>query len=182
VDNASGAAAVMEMAHVFSRHKPKGITVQFILFTGEEQGCLGSKNFVNNLTNANKQKIKFMLDLDMIGWDDKLQNLMEVETVPKYSNLAEIFFTSAQKFTKLPVSVSLNAWGSDHIPFINKNIPAVLSTNKDCTNYPDYHTTRDKASNVSSEVSENIIRMDIASLCQFIYNGVKPESLIIKFN
>jgi len=110
----------------------------------------------------------------------KKSNFMEVETFPIYSNIAELFFTAAQKFTKFPCCVSLNAWGSDHIPFLNANIAAILSTNKDCTVYPDYHTTRDNLSNVNSDVSENIMRMDIASLCQFVYNGIQPESLKIK--
>jgi len=60
-DNASGVAGVLELAKRACRGK--GSKIIFILFSGEEQGLVGSRYWVKN----NKEKIDFMINLDMIG-------------------------------------------------------------------------------------------------------------------
>jgi Zn-dependent M28 family amino/carboxypeptidase len=181
IDNATGTAAVMELAHVFASQKPKNATLIFALFSGEEIGLLGSKAYVNSLGSL-KKKVKFMLNLDMIGWDrgEGSSNMIEIETFPKYQDIAILFRSAALKFSSLPPMISLHAWGSDHIPFLSIDIPAVLTTNKDCIEYPCYHTTRDKVENVSSNVSLQIMKMDVATLSQFFYNNINLDTLIQK--
>jgi aminopeptidase YwaD len=66
-DNASGTAALLELARVFSQQgsRPRR-TIAFIAFSGEEEGLLGSNYYVNHpiLPLANTVA---MLNLDMVG-------------------------------------------------------------------------------------------------------------------
>eukprot|EP01124_Arcella_intermedia_P030194 TRINITY_DN6548_c0_g1_i2.p1 TRINITY_DN6548_c0_g1~~TRINITY_DN6548_c0_g1_i2.p1 ORF type:complete len:339 (+),score=96.38 TRINITY_DN6548_c0_g1_i2:26-1042(+) len=176
VDNASGAAAVMELARVFAEWDLP-LNVCFVLFAGEELGYYGSKAHLEQLKEEEKKSIKLMLNLDMIGWDNPEGNVKEIETFPEYEALARIFERCSEKFCSLPASVSLFAWGSDHIPYLKSGIPAFLTTNKDCCSYPHYHTTRDVVENVSVPVSKDFLVMDAAAMGYFIFKDVDTDQL-----
>jgi Zn-dependent M28 family amino/carboxypeptidase len=64
-DDASGVAAVLEMARVMSRYKFDA-TIQFIAFTGEEQGLLGSAHWAQMAKQKN-WRIDAMMTNDIIG-------------------------------------------------------------------------------------------------------------------
>ncbi|MEY4615721.1 MAG: hypothetical protein RJB66_681 [Pseudomonadota bacterium] len=69
-DNASGVSAVLELAHYFARN-PQGLKTNlvFAVWSGEELGNLGSKNYLQGLKKikSNNPKIKAYLNLDMVG-------------------------------------------------------------------------------------------------------------------
>jgi Zn-dependent M28 family amino/carboxypeptidase len=67
-DNASGTTMILSLAKHYAQNKPKFDTY-FIAFTGEEAGLVGSKYFVENPT-FDIQKIKFLLNLDIMGSGD----------------------------------------------------------------------------------------------------------------
>ena len=73
-DNASGTAGVLELARIFTtpRFRPKR-TIVFMAFSGEEEGLLGSKHYVNNPLVPLANTVA-MINMDMIGRmkDDKL--------------------------------------------------------------------------------------------------------------
>lgn len=68
-DNASGVAAVLELAHYFSKNKSQLKTnIVFSIWSGEELGNLGSKNYLKELKKTFPQlKLKAYLNLDMVG-------------------------------------------------------------------------------------------------------------------
>jgi len=166
VDNATGTAAVLELANIFSKHRPKA-TVCFILFAGEEQGFCGSKTHVRN---SDTSKIKLMLNIDMIGWDNPDGNMIEIETSKQYVHIADFFAQAAIRFCDVPPIISSHPWGSDHVPFLKKNIPAILTTNYNCTHYKQYHTTGDTCENVSLKISYDILKMAVVTLAVFLFN------------
>jgi len=178
VDNATGTAAVLELCHVFAAQVPPSASVHFLLYAGEEQGYNGSRAHLRERC-PQKNNIKFMLNLDMIGWDNPDGNMKEIETYPKWANVAHLFRQASDRFCAIPSFVSLNPWGSDHMPYLRSGIPSVLTTNKDCTNYPQYHTVEDTLDKVSKEISKDFLIMDVCTLSQFFYNGVDPRELII---
>ena len=66
-DNASGTAAVIEMAKAAAEARGEfGRSVLFMTFAGEEHGLLGSSYFVNHPTIALDKTIA-MINLDMVG-------------------------------------------------------------------------------------------------------------------
>lgn len=68
-DNASGVSSVLELAHYFSKNKSAlKSNIIFSIWSGEELGNLGSKNFLQGLIKQYPQyKIKAYLNLDMVG-------------------------------------------------------------------------------------------------------------------
>ncbi|HEY0428258.1 MAG TPA: M20/M25/M40 family metallo-hydrolase [Pyrinomonadaceae bacterium] len=65
-DNASGVAAMLELARQFAKAKTNQRTLIFIAFSGEEEGLIGSKFYVNNPTFP-LEKTVAMINMDMVG-------------------------------------------------------------------------------------------------------------------
>lgn len=65
-DNASGTAAVLELARRFALEKKNKRTIIFIAFSGEEEGLLGSNFYVNHPVWP-LEKTVAMINLDMVG-------------------------------------------------------------------------------------------------------------------
>ncbi|CAN5843829.1 hypothetical protein BH20ACI4_BH20ACI4_18660 [soil metagenome] len=65
-DNASGVAAMLELARQFAKEKDNKRTLIFIAFGGEEEGLLGSKFYVNNPVFPLAKTVA-MINMDMVG-------------------------------------------------------------------------------------------------------------------
>lgn len=68
-DNGSGTAALLEMAKQIRKLKSKQLhnKVRFAFWGAEEEGLLGSQYYVDNLPQAERDKIALNLNFDMIG-------------------------------------------------------------------------------------------------------------------
>ncbi len=65
-DNASGAAALVEVARQLAAHGPLARRIVFIAFTAEERGLLGSARYVRHPAVPLEQTVA-MLNMDMVG-------------------------------------------------------------------------------------------------------------------
>jgi Zn-dependent M28 family amino/carboxypeptidase len=67
-DNGSGSAGILETAEVLAAREiaPRN-KLRFMWYSAEEFGLLGSRAYVNDLSAAERSKIKAMLNFDMIG-------------------------------------------------------------------------------------------------------------------
>lgn len=63
-DNATGTAVVIELARIFAELSPRA-TLIFVTFSGEEEGRLGSKYFVDAFSSH--PDIRAMIALDIVG-------------------------------------------------------------------------------------------------------------------
>ncbi len=63
-DNASGTAGMLEVARVLSQY-PFGATIRFVGFNAEENGLLGSKDYVSNYVVPNGESIVAVLNMDI---------------------------------------------------------------------------------------------------------------------
>jgi Zn-dependent M28 family amino/carboxypeptidase len=88
-DNASGVAALLELARRFAEAKNNKRTLIFIAFGGEEEGLLGSKAYVNNPVFPLNKTVA-MINLDMVGRlkDEKL-TIGGIGTASEWKNLIE---------------------------------------------------------------------------------------------
>jgi len=66
LDNASGSAAILDIAQQMKNVHPKN-KLRFIWFGGEELGLLGSTYYVNNLSTTDLGKIGYDLDADVLA-------------------------------------------------------------------------------------------------------------------
>ena len=89
-DNASGVAAMLELARQFAKGKNNKRTLIFIAFGGEEEGLLGSKFYVNNPVFP-LDKTVAMINMDMVGRlrDDKL-TIGGIGTASEWKSLIEV--------------------------------------------------------------------------------------------
>ncbi|MEM6794355.1 MAG: M28 family peptidase [Acidobacteriota bacterium] len=175
-DNASGCAGVLELARVVVPRQPEA-TILFMCYSGEEQGLFGSTDHVAGLVAAgDSSKVQNVLTMDMIGYTGDADLDVLLETDPPFASNLEIFEDAAAEFTTLRTVTSLNAFGSDHVPYLRQNLPALLTIENDWDSYPSYHRTTDFASNVSQEMGGQILRMNAAVLAQ--QAGVSDSTLI----
>ncbi|MER6243055.1 M28 family metallopeptidase [Streptomyces griseorubiginosus] len=118
-DNGSGSAAVLETALAVSRagfHPTKHL--RFAWWGAEELGMVGSKYYVNNLSTANRSKIKGYLNFDMIGSPNPGYFV--------YDDDPGIEKTFKEYYAGLGVPTEIETEGdgrSDHAPFKNAGVP-----------------------------------------------------------
>lgn len=141
-DNASGTAATMECARVFSKFKFEN-TIRFVLFNAEEVGIVGSKKLVKNMKNAGHTLIGGAVTLDMIGHSSVTENTVILEgttQVPGCDTFINKFLQSiVNKYTQLETYVDLNGFGSDHTSFWPQEYIAILLIEKDWDKNGAYH-------------------------------------------
>ena len=65
-DNGSGSAALLETALMMAKVKPEN-TVRFAWWAAEEQGLVGSTDYVEGLSQAERDRIALYLNYDMVG-------------------------------------------------------------------------------------------------------------------
>src|SRR5436189_1597664 len=88
-DNASGTAAVIELARMFAGQKSNKRTLIFIAFSGEEDGVFGSKYYVNNPAFP-LDKTVVMINLDMVGrLNENKLNIGGIGTAAEWKPLVE---------------------------------------------------------------------------------------------
>jgi hypothetical protein len=125
-DNASGSAAVLELARAFQNleQKPKR-TILFILFTAEERGLLGARYYVDNPLFP-LEKTVAMINLDMLGRND----VDQIAVVGKYQypKLFNIVNEVNKKSVNFELNFSVEEFirNSDHFPFMRNKIPSVF--------------------------------------------------------
>jgi Zn-dependent M28 family amino/carboxypeptidase len=65
-DDGSGSAALLETALLMANLNPPN-TLRFAWWAGEEQGLLGSNDYVAGLSQAERDRIALYMNYDMIG-------------------------------------------------------------------------------------------------------------------
>jgi len=179
-DDASGTAAVLEVAEAFSRasvRPPRSIL--FCLWNGEERGLLGSRYFIRRPAVPLKQ-IKAVLQADMIGRNQEIpekgdyrfgglpaqsasQNADTLHLVG-YSRCAGLasLMAQANRNVGLRLLEELDDHPlqlirrSDSWSFLAQGIPALLLTTG---LHPDYHTTDDDADRLNYPKLARISRL-----------------------
>jgi hypothetical protein len=162
-DNGSGSAGVLELARIFAERRPAA-TIRFIAFSGEELGLYGSEHYVDHLVESGEvDRVRGVVNMDMIAFsrDDDLDVLLETSSAG--TALADALAAGAAA-TSLRVVRSLDPFGSDHVPFLRRGIPCVLTIENDWDEYPDYHTSRDGMENVRLDMGGEVLRMNAATL------------------
>ena len=142
-DNASGVAAVLELARLFARH-PARRSIVFTTFSGEELGLLGSAYWADH-PPVPLEKVRAMVNFDMVGrlHDDKLI-VYGVATATELPGIVD----AANTAPKLAISAVGDGFGpSDHSSFYAKNLP-VLHLFTDL--HDDYHRASDVASKINA--------------------------------
>lgn len=123
-DNASGTAVVMELARIF-KENPAKRTIIFVAFDGEEEGLLGSKEFVKEW-NFNEKPIVAMVNFDMAG-NLKAANQLRIDGVGVINNADSIARAIPVDGYEALIKPYGFTWGNmtDTDPFLAEFVPAV---------------------------------------------------------
>ncbi len=126
-DNGSGTAMVMDLArHYMSNSKPY-YSVAFMLFSGEEVGLMGSKNYVANpLFPLDKIKLVINLDMVMTGQDGVL--LFGGNNWPNEAAIVQKINEKNQYMKN--VENRDGTANSDHFPFQEKGVHSIFFLTK----------------------------------------------------
>jgi Zn-dependent M28 family amino/carboxypeptidase len=130
-DNGSGSAAILETAIQMAKLKPTN-TVRFAWWGAEESGLVGSTNYVNSLSQAEKDRIALYLNFDMIGSPNYIQMVYDSDEsgfeapvpVPPGSIAIEDLFESFYTLRSEPYDDAEFSGRSDYQAFINNGIAA----------------------------------------------------------
>ncbi len=184
-DNGSGSVGVLNIARAMALNpeKPKR-TVVFALWTGEEEGLLGSRYYVRNPSFPLEKTVAY-LNLDMISrpYDEstlvrsgRMFNLPSPEEIVKKvkpANFLPLFFSAApgigdilreaNQYVGLDLFLRESSsqegrmmGGSDHSSFAMEKIPWVFANTAMTA---DYHQTSDSVEKVSGELIEKVSRL-----------------------
>ncbi|MBK7290991.1 MAG: M20/M25/M40 family metallo-hydrolase [Chitinophagaceae bacterium] len=155
-DNASGTAALIELARKLKNSGAKNNNYLFIAFSGEELGLFGSKYFVENPT-VDLKNVNYMINMDMVG---RLNDSTEAITVGGYGTSPSWgeYYTSYQlQGRKLELQIKVDSSGSgpsDHTSFYRKDIPVLFYFTG---LHSDYHKPSDDADKINYKGELKII-------------------------
>ncbi len=172
-DNASGSAAVLELAKAFSKNKSEiKRSIIFVLFASEELGLYGAKHFVAN-SPVPKENIVAMMNLDCIGHGDSIR-LGNGKSAPKLWDLAIDIDHSTNNMT---VDNTWSGGGADASPFHNAGIPALyfVTTNS----YTHLHYMTDTAETLNQDLFEKITRLAYMTSYE-VAKGNYQREIVIK--
>ena len=183
-DNGSGSVGVLNLARAFAANpeKPKR-TVVFCLWTGEEEGLLGSRYYVQNPLYPMDKTVAYF-NMDMISrpyTEENLNRMARMMQLPvdneafkkvKVANFLPVSFSAGSGFADILRSVDqfvgLDLYlresgegergmgGSDHSSFGFAKVPWLFAIT---SIHEDYHQTSDSVEKVSGEMIEKVSRL-----------------------
>ena len=166
-DNASGTAGVLEAARILSRYHFDS-TIRFIGFNAEEDGLLGSKDYVDNHVIPAGENIMGMINLDMIlrpGSDVEPGSVIDVEVEAKYDHPPSVAWgrlfqqAVADYVPSLVVNDTIidTESSSDNDPFRDAGFPAILVIENSLPDFWDansyYHGFEDASDRLANDLS-----------------------------
>jgi hypothetical protein len=165
-DDGSGVSIVLMLAEIMSNYSFNS-TIKFILFSGEEQGKLGSSVYAK-AAKKNGDNIIGALALDKVGYALTAE---EGRKVVHHSNIesdwmVDISSSIADMYHDY-IDLEILRWsqdpGSDHLAFVNEGYHGT-----DFVRYginPFYHTSEDKIEHMNLTYLANVCNLTLATLC-----------------
>lgn len=171
-DNASGSVGVLLLAETLVKYN-LARSVRFVLFTGEEQGLLGSNYYASKVAGAG-EKIVAVYNMDMIAWDSVGSPTLRIHTRTTSNSghaadkaIADTFTSvvSTYKLNLVPILDPDSIAYSDHASFWKKGFPGILAIEDDeddfCRNY---HTSRDRLATLNLNYCTEYIKASLGTV------------------
>jgi hypothetical protein len=160
-DDASGVAAVLEVAQAFAaRPRAPARSLIFLLVSGEEKGLLGSQYFAQHPPVAVEQLVA-NINIDMIGRNhpDTVSAIGQ-----EYTDMGATLQRVAQRHqAELKLVAAPDLWPqenyfvrSDHYSFAARGVPAIFFMTGP---HPDYHQASDHAEKIDHDKLTRIARL-----------------------
>ena len=200
-DNASAVAALLACAKTLAQRAPES-PVCFVCFNREEDGLLGSADFVRTMVTERKISVREAHILEMVGYCDHHPGSQAIPTglpiqVPDRGDFLGILAnkdstgmagtvlqTARTYWPDFPV-LSLKVFAgvekllpvlqrSDHAPFWNAGIPAILWTDTSEFRNPHYHQFTDTPDTLDYKFLQNVSQILIATILTSVQSQGQP--------
>jgi hypothetical protein len=169
-DNASGVAAVIQLAEKLAAEKKNRRSIIFVAFGAEEMGLVGSKAFTNK-PPVETEKMVAMFNFDMVGRLDPKSNGLSIGGT-QTSKETEAILTDLNTGFELAFSPE-GVGPSDHASFYLQNIPVFfISTGA----HSDYHTPVDDAELINYEGTKKV-----ADYSYLVINELANRETVLTF-
>jgi Zn-dependent M28 family amino/carboxypeptidase len=169
-DNASGTAAVIEMARgAMSERRRFPRTLVFVAFAGEERGLLGSAHFVRASDTASGTIA--MLNLDMVGRARGSVDVSGLELAPSM----EADLSAAVRAADVDLRIRREGPGagrSDDSSFIDRRIPAI---NFFTGFHDDYHRPGDDTDKIDAAGTRRVATLALELAARLASRESRPE-------
>ena len=188
-DNASGVAVLLEVARLAAPLSWR-VPIEFVAFTLEEEGMVGSTHYVRTLRRA-KQPVLGMLSLEMVGFTESagrqqypwflrgrfpaVGNYLGLAANRRSRALLETVSQAMRTVEDLPIETLVlpgNGWMfpearlSDHAPFWDCGYPALLVTDTAFFRNPHYHQPSDTVETLDLAFMEKVTQGIVAAIQQ----------------
>ncbi len=184
-DNASGVMEMLETARILSQ-QDFDFTIRFIAFSGEELFLFGSKHYAQ-LVRERGDDIAGVLNFDLLGHDPDGNLDIHVLGDEQSQWLVNAFGAAAERY-KIPIDLRLkndpSFIYSDHSPFWDIGIPAVMVAEESSLDAPDestayIHSQEDDLTKISIPLlGELAIQLAVATLAELARPIVGSGSLL----
>lgn len=156
-DNASGIAALLEMASIAARTGGFPRTVVFVAFAGEEIGLLGSAHYVAHPTLPLERTVA-MINLDMVG--RPRGRILVTGLEPPLVHADEVKALRAMTTIELrPTAELYGAGSSDDSSFAARRIPTIVFFSGF---HEDYHRPSDDWQRIEPEGGVEVAKIALA--------------------
>ncbi len=182
-DNGSGVVSILEVARLL-RNVPTEYSIRFINFAGEEDGLVGSQDYVDTIVNSTtpKMDIKLVFNLDEVGGVAGLTNdtiTCERDTGSPTSNNAASNLVTNELITCVGLYSPLNtflsyAYASDYMTFENNNEVITGFFEKNETTHR--HTSTDLLVNMDPIYVYNVAKAAIGATMHFAVASTTLEN------
>ena len=171
-DNASGVSVLLEVARILSKLSLEH-SINFVLFSGEEQGKWGSKYYADFIDKADID-LDLLINLDMVGFRPEGSSSILIEydngnvmqDNDKYSQeIAKLIRDVASKYTSLNATLG-KLGNADYLPFEALGYTVIGLHDDGVTKNPNYHKSSDTSDTLDYEYSASIANLTIATILQ----------------
>lgn len=173
-DNASGSAALLEVAEAFAGHPPVH-DILFLWFTGEELGLLGAREYCADPLYPHEDTIA-MLNMDMVGrGDDKLINIGGLWDRPAWADFIKKQHKRSKSKLKMDNDQGRDLYArSDHFMFHQEGVVALFFFEADLPKNKVYHQVGDVPEDIDGRKMERICQLFAATAWALAYEDLRP--------
>lgn len=167
-DNASGVGVLLELARLYAT-EPLTPSLTLIAFGAEEDGLVGSRFFIDQLPLGAPFLAQGMLNFDCVGIGDELRLYYQQDAD---RTLAETLPIQADEILRL------RSGSSDHVPFSDAGIPAVLFSMHTPAGVcgPNYHQPADTYDTLERSAIERTGRAAVDAM-NYLMDNATPRSV-----
>jgi hypothetical protein len=185
IDDGGAVACLVEAARVLAAGPPPACDVELAVYDLEEQGLIGSKGHIRRLPPGEKERVKAVLALELVGWR---KDSLVLHTIPKAfatraKGVPPAWLPAAVRAAGADAGASVGLgdplvgpWyqatvraigvktGSDADAWLEAGVPACLLTGSSLTNfYAAYHQPADDLPMVDPARLDDAARVAVAA-------------------